>query len=84
KYHGKGGELTVTDANYAPLLDNFLRGGQELGYDTVDFNGDKQQGFGPDQVTQKSGVRCSTYKAFIEPVLSRKNLHILQYSVVEK
>ena len=42
------------------------------------------KGFGRDQVTQKLGVRWSTYKAFIEPVLHRSNLHVSQYSIAEK
>ncbi len=43
-YHGFNGELTVSDVGYAPLLETFLNGGKELGYDSVDFNGANQEG----------------------------------------
>jgi choline dehydrogenase len=41
-----------------------------------DFNGERQEGFGLYQVTQKNGLRCSTAAAYLRPVAGRANLAI--------
>ncbi|WP_243405040.1 GMC family oxidoreductase [Pelagivirga sediminicola] len=41
-----------------------------------DFNGASQLGLGVYDVTQKNGIRFSSYNAFLEPVRQRKNLTI--------
>lgn len=41
-------------------------------------------GFSPIYYTQKHGRRYGTYRAFLEPARSRKNLFIYKYSDVQK
>lgn len=79
-YHGVKGELTVSDRLYTNVLsDSFVSAGRELGYPhNPDFNGERQSGFGQYQVTQRNGSRCSAYRAFLKPVLSRTNLRVLR------
>ncbi len=78
EHHGAGGPLSVQDLR-APsdLSDEFVQAGVELGYArTDDFNGPSQDGFGPYQVTQRGGARCSAAKAFLEPARGRANLTV--------
>ena len=48
EFRGEGGELNVADMiENHPLLDAYIEGGVELGYDhNPDYNGEKQDGFG--------------------------------------
>ena len=78
EHHGAGGPLTVSDLR-APsaLSDEFVQAGVELGYPrTDDFNGAEQDGFGPYQVTQRAGARCSAAKAYLDPARARPNLSV--------
>ncbi|XP_045454198.1 glucose dehydrogenase [FAD, quinone] [Melitaea cinxia] len=85
KNHGVGGYLTVQDAPYnTPIGAAFLQAGEEMGYDILDVNGDKQTGFAWFQFTMRRGTRCSTAKAFLRPVRLRQNLHISLFSHVTR
>ncbi|CAK9810597.1 Glucose dehydrogenase [FAD, quinone] [Anthophora quadrimaculata] len=80
-YHSTGGYLTVQESPWrTPLSIAFLQGGQELGYENRDINGEKQTGFMLTQSTIRRGSRCSTAKAFLRPVKNRENLHIAMNS----
>lgn len=80
-----GGYLTVQDSPYnTPLGAAFLQAGEEMGYDILDVNGDKQTGYGWYQFTIRRGSRCSTAKAFLRPVRLRQNLHVALFSHVTK
>ncbi|CAK9805395.1 Glucose dehydrogenase [FAD, quinone] [Anthophora plagiata] len=84
-YHNTGGYLTVQEPPWrTPLSIAFLQGGQELGYENRDINGEKQTGFMLTQATIRRGSRCSTAKAFLRPVKNRENLHIAMNSQVLK
>src|SRR6266849_973019 len=48
--------------------------GNPLDYD--DFNGPKQDGVGWYQVTQRDGRRASTASCYLQPAMSRPNLHV--------
>jgi len=78
EFHGRDGELFVshpTDPN--PVCDAFIRAGATLQLPhNTDFNGPSQLGLGVYDVTQKNGLRFSSYNAFLEPVRQRKNLEI--------
>ena len=52
KFHGVGGELTVTKDNHQdPIIDVFMEAAQELGYKVGDINGElEDEGFTPSQV----------------------------------
>ncbi|CAL7939275.1 unnamed protein product [Xylocopa violacea] len=85
RYHGRGGYLDVTTCPYAsPLRDRFLEAGVELGYDVIDYNGDKTIGFSTAQVHLRNGRRVSASKAFLEPVSGRPNLHLSRLSRVTR
>ncbi|KAF5286202.1 hypothetical protein FQA39_LY16372 [Lamprigera yunnana] len=85
KYHKAGGYLTVQESPWrTPLAVAFLEAGREMGYDIRDCNGEMQTGFMIAQGTIRRGSRCSTSKAFLRPVRSRKNLHIAMHAHVTK
>ena len=52
KYHGVGGELTVTEDNHKdPVIDVYMEAAQELGYKVGDINGElEDEGFTLSQV----------------------------------
>lgn len=85
-YHGINGPLNVADSGSKPKInDDFILAAQEAGFPiNNDFNGEKQEGIGYYQVTQKNGLRCSAAKAFLTPNLDRKNLTVLTDVLVEK
>jgi len=84
-YHGRGGPLTVSTAS-APtkITEAFRDSGPYLGYQIGDFNGPIQSTFAITQRTIRDGERCSLSKAYLEPLIGRKNLHILANSYVTK
>ena len=55
KFHGVGGELTVTKDNHKdPVIDVLMEAAQELGYQVGDINGElEDEGFTPSQVLTK-------------------------------
>ncbi|XP_068628692.1 glucose dehydrogenase [FAD, quinone]-like isoform X2 [Battus philenor] len=84
-YHGTGGYLDIDYATFSsPLQTAFKEAGEELGFEWNDPNGEKVIGFSKPQATIRKGRRCSTSKAFLEPVRFRKNLKISKYSTVIK
>lgn len=86
-YRGLKGEVPITFAlTKTPLLTAFLKAGEELGYDILDYNAADQAGFSPMQATVFEGQRCSAARCFIMPVYEKrlKNLHISLHSRVTK
>jgi choline dehydrogenase len=68
-----------------PLYHCFTQAGVEAGYSyTTDYNGYKQEGFGPMQMTVKNSVRCSTALSYLKPIKNRTNLVVLTHAEVEK
>jgi choline dehydrogenase len=49
-----------------------------------DFNGPQQDGFGLFDLNQRDGVRWSSSRAFLHPVLQRPNLTVLADALVER
>lgn len=85
RFHGRGGYLDVTNSPYAsPLRECFLRAGEELGYDTIDYNSDKHIGFSAIQVHLRNGHRVSANKAFLRPIRHRENFHLSKLTKVTK
>jgi choline dehydrogenase-like flavoprotein len=79
QFHGKLGPLTVSEgrSRYS-LMDAFVEAGVEAGHPrNPDFNGEKQDGVGLYQLTQRNGMRCSAAVAFLHPALGRPNLKIV-------
>ena len=79
EYHGTGGFLNVSDIRSQYVaLDRITDAAEACGYPrNSDFNGASQEGFGYYQVTQKSGLRHSTKKAYLDPIKGRANLTII-------
>ena len=77
-FHGQDGPLHVSNGRSTnPLFRSFIQAGLDAGHaHTADFNGAQQEGFGPYQLTIRDGKRWSAAKAYLHPVLERKNLTI--------
>ncbi|MCF2858238.1 choline dehydrogenase [Pseudoalteromonas sp. SMS1] len=79
-YRGGEGPIGVNNGNNManPLYRAFIDAGKEAGYPvTSDYNGEQQEGFGPMHMTVKDGIRCSTSRAYLDPVKARENLTIV-------
>lgn len=76
--HGVGGPLSVSDLRYHNALSTvFVDAAASAGFArNNDFNGDRQDGFGLYQVTQRNGARCSTAVAYLQPARQRPNLEV--------
>ncbi|KFB37100.1 hypothetical protein ZHAS_00004325 [Anopheles sinensis] len=84
-YHGTGGNLDVRHLPYRTRLAQlFVDSWKELGVDEVDYNGESQLGVSYIQSNVRTGRRLTAYTAFLEPILSRPNLHILTSSRATK
>jgi len=79
KYHGVGGGLNVADGrSNHPFAKIFIDAAQQAGHIiNYDFNGEKQDGVGFFQATQKNGERCSSANAFLHPIRQRPNLTVI-------
>jgi choline dehydrogenase len=78
RFHGRGGPLTVSSLGYRnPLSSVFVEAARARGLATnPDFNGERQEGAGYYDVTQRAGRRCSTAVAYLRPARQRPNLVI--------
>lgn len=87
-YRGGHGPLGVTGGNNMalnPLYQAFIDAGVEAGYPkSDDYNGYRQEGFGPMHMTVSGGVRESTSSAYLDPIKKRKNLTIWTGAHVDK
>ena len=74
-WRGDGGPLHVTRGRRRnPLFHAFVEAGREAGYQvTDDYNGEKQEGFGPMEMTIWRGNRWSAANAYLKPALKRPN-----------
>ncbi|WP_027855817.1 choline dehydrogenase [Marinobacterium jannaschii] len=77
-YRGGKGPLATCNGNdmkLNPLYQAFIDAGAEAGYPTTDdYNGHRQEGFGPMHMTVKDGVRASTSNVYLRRALKRPNL----------
>ncbi|XP_051167027.1 glucose dehydrogenase [FAD, quinone]-like isoform X3 [Leptopilina boulardi] len=86
QYHKKGGYLGVEKLPYNDTNAKLLtEAWQELGYEYIDVNADKQIGVMNIQTTTLNGKRQSTNNAFIRPIREkRQNLFIKTEVLVTK
>ena len=79
EFHGTSGPLHISDLRCVnPLTRAFLEAAAALGIPrNADFNGERQDGVGLYQVTQKNGSRHSAADAYLKPALNRKNLTVV-------
>ena len=87
-YRGGDGPLGVGGGNNMvgnPLYQAFIDAGVEAGYPgTDDYNGFRQEGFGPMHMTVKGGVRSSTSRSYLDPVRKRQNLTVFTQVLVDR
>ena len=79
RFHGAGGPLGVSDSRSRnPLAASFVEAAIEHGLPANDdFNGERQEGAGFFQLTQRDGERSTARTAFLAPAARRANLHVL-------
>lgn len=84
--HGAGGEWRVEQQRLSwPILDAFRDAAAEYGIPKIDdFNRGDNEGSSRFEVNQRRGVRWSATKAFLRPVLHRKNLTVLTGAPVHR
>jgi len=77
-WRGAGGPLNVADVRTTyEILDRIMDGAEQAGYRrNPDYNGEKQEGFGYFQLTQKNGRRWSAKTAYLNPARNRPNLTV--------
>jgi choline dehydrogenase len=85
-WHGREGELHVQrPAESNPLAHAFVAAAAEAGHTrNDDFNGAQQDGFGIFDLNQRRGVRWSSSRAFLHPVMQRANLQVMTDALVER
>ncbi|MBX2867037.1 MAG: choline dehydrogenase [Acidiferrobacterales bacterium] len=86
-YRSQDGPLSVNNGNEMrnPLYKAFIQSGEQAGYDvTPDYNGARQEGFGPMHMTVKDGVRWSAANAYLKPAKSRPNLKVVTRALTHK
>lgn len=80
EWRGKSGPLHVTRGpRKNPLFHAFVEAGAQAGFEvTGDYNGEKQEGFGPMEQTVWKGRRWSAANAYLKPALKRANLDLIK------
>jgi len=79
-WRGHGGPLHVQrGARKNPLYGAFVEAGRQAGFElTDDYNGSKQEGFGPMEQTIFGGRRWSAANAYLKPALKRGNVRLVK------
>jgi choline dehydrogenase len=79
EWRGDDGPLHVTRGpRRNPLYHAFVEAGAQAGFETTeDYNGEKQEGFGPMEQTVWGGRRWSAANAYLRPALKRGNVRVV-------
>ncbi|NDV52574.1 MULTISPECIES: choline dehydrogenase [unclassified Salipiger] len=79
-WRGTSGPLHVSRGKRDnPLTRAFVEAGVQAGYEaTHDYNGEKQEGFGPFDATIHKGERWSAYKAYLKPAIATGNVEVVR------
>ncbi|HET8743594.1 MAG TPA: GMC family oxidoreductase N-terminal domain-containing protein, partial [Gaiella sp.] len=85
-YHGVGGPMAVSDSrSMCPLVDAMLEAAVQAGHElNPDLNGERQDGVGRFQLTQRDGKRWSAADGYLHPASGRPNLEVRDCSFVER
>ena len=85
-WRGTDGPLHVTRGpRDNPLHDAFVAATEAAGYvATPDYNGYRQEGFGPADMTVWKGRRWSAANAYLKPALSRGNVRLVTRALVDR
>lgn len=86
EFHGADGELRVEERRVNwEILDAWRDAAEECGIPKIDeFNRGDNFGNAYFQMNQRNGSRWSGTKAFLRPIMSRKNLTVITRAQVEK
>ena len=86
RWHGVGGPLPVSEQRSGNAITRaFVDAGEQSGLPrNDDFNGDRQDGVGMYQLTQRGGQRASAAVAYLHPAMERANLEVLTDALVER
>jgi choline dehydrogenase len=78
-WRGSDGPLHVTRGpRLNPLYHSFVEAGAQAGFElTYDYNGAKQEGFGPMEQTVWRGRRWSVANAYLRPALARGHVRVV-------
>ncbi len=85
-FHGQNGPMNICHgATYrTPFADAFVQACIQQGIpENQDYNGARQEGAFHFQFSIKNGQRQSTARAFLKPILQRKNLHVRTHAQVQ-
>ncbi|MDV7270263.1 choline dehydrogenase [Thioclava sp. A2] len=79
-FRGDKGPLHITRGpRKNPLFKAFIEAGQQAGYGyTADYNGYRQEGFGPMEATIWKGRRWSTANAYLRPAMKSGRVQIVR------
>lgn len=79
-WRGSDGPLYVKRGRREnPLYQAFVDAGNQAGFElTDDYNGQKQEGFGPMDATIHNGRRWSAANAYLKPALKRPNIELVR------
>ncbi|WP_372892727.1 choline dehydrogenase [Rhodosalinus sp.] len=79
-WRGSDGPLHVSRGRRDnPLVSAFVEAGRQAGYETTDdYNGEKQEGFGPMEMTVHRGRRWSAANAYLKPALKRETCTLVR------
>jgi choline dehydrogenase len=79
-WRGTDGPLHVSRGpRKNPLFDAFVQAGAQAGYEvTDDYNGQKQEGFGPMEQTVWNGRRWSAANAYLRPAQKTGNVQLVR------
>ena len=79
-WRGTDGPLHVSRGpRENPLFDAFVQAGAQAGYEvTDDYNGQKQEGFGPMEQTVWKGRRWSAANAYLRPAQKTGNVQVVR------
>lgn len=86
RYHGRSGELAVSDLrNHNPACRAWLDAAEEFGLPSnPDFNGETTFGVGAYQLSLGGRLRASASSAFLKPALDRPNLTLKTHAHVSR
>ncbi|MDB2407241.1 choline dehydrogenase [Jannaschia sp.] len=79
-WRGSDGPLHVSRGTRDnPLVRAFVEAGVQAGYGaTGDYNGERQEGVGPFEMTVRNGRRWSAANAYLKPALKRPNCDLVR------
>jgi len=85
-WRGTTGPLHITRGpRDNPLHDAFVEAAKAAGYvHTPDYNGHRQEGFGPADMTVWKGRRWSSANAYLRPALKRGNVKLEKGALVDR